>query len=202
MESAPPPLPPVPARPGERVVYRNRFVGVFLDPVRLPSGVDALFTRVRAGSGFPGVVVLPFRSGCVGLVRQYRPALDRDLWELPRGGAESASSRQEARRELAEETGALAVDLVSLGVLHPDSGLLESQVELFFAELDPDVPFSAVAEVSAVRWVPVPELLASVADGTLTDAFTVAAVSRAHLRGLLLPSQRALPPSRVAARPV
>lgn len=166
------------------LVYANAYIEVFFDPVVFPNGAGGRYTRIRVGQ-HDGVAVLPVRDGKIGLVRQYRYPIGAFCWEIPRGFADSDDTAMEAERELAEETGATGVAMVALGALHPDTGILDSTVRLFLAELPDEATFAAVDEVDDAVWLPIGEVLAMIGDGTITDSFTVAAASRAHLRGLI-----------------
>ena len=59
----------------------------------------------------------------VVLIRQYRPGLNRVLWELPAGCAEGNESPLEAaKRELFEETGFRGTSWTQLGCFSPNPG--------------------------------------------------------------------------------
>lgn len=91
-------------------------------------------------------------NGKIPLVRQYRPALERSIWELPSGLLEPPEKPgQTASRELFEETGLRAGPKVEgLGCLVPDSGRLENHLWAFFtAEVNPQ---------TAPDWRPEPRL--------------------------------------------
>ncbi len=55
----------------------------------------------------PSVVLIPIDDdGRVVLVRQYRPSVDRELWELPAGSLEPGETAEAAAaRECEEEIG-------------------------------------------------------------------------------------------------
>jgi ADP-ribose pyrophosphatase len=97
-----------------RTVFRGRLLHVFEDAVRLPGGQEAGREVVE----HPGAVtvVASDDSDRVILVRQWRHAVGRALWELPAGtrekGEEPAAT---ARRELTEETGYGAAEWRELG---------------------------------------------------------------------------------------
>jgi len=68
------------------------------------------------------------------LVRQYRPAVERETLELPSGHVElSEPPEASARRELLEETGYQASRMEWLGTLAPDTGRLGNRLWCFFA---------------------------------------------------------------------
>ncbi|HEV2386028.1 MAG TPA: NUDIX hydrolase [Candidatus Acidoferrales bacterium] len=87
-----------------RVVWRGRVFDVRRDRVREPGGVVAWREIVLH---YGSVVLVPvLDDGRILLVRQYRHATGRFLWELVAGRIERGERPgQAARRELEEETG-------------------------------------------------------------------------------------------------
>jgi ADP-ribose pyrophosphatase len=79
-------------------------------------------------------VVAVTEDGRLVLVRQFRPAVDRMMLELPSGHVEPGETpEQAARKELWEETGYRADTFTLLGNLTPDSGRLGNRMWCFFA---------------------------------------------------------------------
>ena len=71
-------------------------------------------------------------DGRLALVRQYRYAVDSWQLELPAGGIDAGESPAEAaRRELREETGYVASELVSLGMVYPSAGSTDEECHIF-----------------------------------------------------------------------
>ena len=92
-------------------------------------GNDAIprMHRVMIGGDRAGaVVVARNQQGAFALVRQRRLAIERDLWEFPRGMSEESDADGIATglRELLEETGFHGENGISLGQIYPDSGIL------------------------------------------------------------------------------
>ena len=66
------------------IVYKGRVFSVEVDNVFLPNGREQHLAIVRHP---PSVVIIPVQDdGQVVLIRQYRHALMRDIWEVPAGG--------------------------------------------------------------------------------------------------------------------
>jgi ADP-ribose pyrophosphatase len=102
------------------------------------------------------------KNGTFPLVRQFRPAIEEFTLELPSGHVDQGETpEQAARKELREETGFVANDLILLGSLSPDTGRLSNQLWCFFAP--------EVARDSADKFEPPPGLDPVVYDKPLRD---------------------------------
>jgi 8-oxo-dGTP pyrophosphatase MutT (NUDIX family) len=167
-------------RLAERAVYENRFATVYDDDVQFSDGHTGRYLRIVQSGGKPGVVMLPIAGNHIGIVRVYRYPTGTWEWGLPRGLAHGGDPEHTAREELLEELGARPPELISLGRMTPDSGILAAAVHLFAAIYD-HMPAAArdTTEVAAIRWVPLSELQAAVRSGEITDGFTFAALGAA-----------------------
>jgi ADP-ribose pyrophosphatase len=117
---------------GRRPAYDGRLLHVFEDTVRLPSGREARREVVE----HPGAVavVATAGDGRVVLVRQWRHALRRALWEVPAGTREPGEDpAQTARRELAEETGYTAARWRELGHAAVSPGYTSEEIWFYLA---------------------------------------------------------------------
>lgn len=113
-----------------RVVYRGRVFDLRSELVLEPGGVKAR----RELACHPGsVVLLPILpDGRLVLVRQYRHAARKLLWELVAGSIEPGESfRQAANRELAEETGFRGRSLKHILSFYPSPGFLTERMHLW-----------------------------------------------------------------------
>jgi ADP-ribose pyrophosphatase len=116
-----------------KVLFRGRVFTVRRDRIAEPGGV----LTTREIIAHPGsVVVLPVLSdGRIVLIRQYRHAAGRYLWELVAGHKEpNESAVTGAHRELLEETGYSARRVRELLRFYPSPGLLGERMDLFLAE--------------------------------------------------------------------
>ncbi|MFF9090873.1 NUDIX hydrolase [Streptomyces sp. NPDC014991] len=177
-------LRPVPAG----VVSAGRYLWYLRDPVRFPDGRLGLYDRIVPPPGSsPGVVVLPLAGPekRVVLIEHHRHATRSRHWEVVRGfGDPGATPEQNVARELREEISATATAVIPLGELHPDTGLLGHKVALYAAWVD---GVGEVEQGEAIRraiTVTPAEAEEMVADGRITDGFTVAALYRARLSGV------------------
>jgi len=91
-------------RLSSRRVYDGKVLALDVDEVEEPGGVHAVREVVRHRGS---VAALPVRAdGRIVLVRQYRYAVDAEVWELPAGRLDPGETPETgARRELEEEVG-------------------------------------------------------------------------------------------------
>jgi 8-oxo-dGTP pyrophosphatase MutT (NUDIX family) len=168
-----------------QVVGRTQRFVLRDDIIRFPDGAEAHYAVVESPDS--SFVVPYFENGDTMLVRQWRHAWDVSSWEVPAGtfdGDEDALTC--AQRELAEETGLVAVRYTSLGVVH-GAAFVTASAHLFLAE---DLTSSArrpetYEQDMEVLRVPFVDALRSALDGDIMHSGSVTALCRAA-RGLRL----------------
>jgi ADP-ribose pyrophosphatase len=132
------------------------------------------------------VVLAVDPEGRIPLVRQYRPVIERVQLELP-AGAITDAPEETARRELLEETGYEADELVELGSPFTEAGRLTSRAWVYFAPKAVRVaePVAQAHEPLEVVLVTQPQLLEAIENGAFALAGHVAAVGLALIHGAL-----------------
>jgi ADP-ribose pyrophosphatase len=130
-----------------RTVFEGRVFHVDEDRVRLPHGRELTLHVVRHA---PAAILVPMPDpGHVVLIRQYRYAVDRYLWELPAGTVDPGETpAQAAARECHEEIGLVPESVEPLGSMYPTPGYCDEEMYFFRltglrqpaapAALDPD----------------------------------------------------------------
>ena len=125
-----------------------------------------------------GVIVPILEDGRICLLEHYRYTLGRSILELPRGFAEEGESGWEAAvRELAEELGAVPVEITVLGQIIPDSGVNGNEVTIVKAKIESYElgQHDADEHIDGVRLVTLDELDEMIASDKIIDGFTLAA---------------------------
>ena len=101
--------------------FKGRIFTVTVDRVTVPNGRTVTLDMVR----HPGsVVLIPMQDdGHVVLIRQYRYALDRWIWELPAGSLDPGEDpAAAAARECEEEIGLIPGRVEFAGAWYPTPG--------------------------------------------------------------------------------
>ena len=170
-------------------IFDGKVLHVRLDEVTLPNGV--LSTREYCHHN-GAVCVIPLTDeGEVICVRQYRYPFHEDLLEIPAGKLDSPEEdpNDAVRRELREETGAVAKKIIYLGKYYPSPAILDECIYMYLATgLDfGDTEFDDDEFIESVR-VPLSKLVELTLDGKIRDGKTQIAALRAQMmidRGLL-----------------
>ncbi|MBA3659844.1 MAG: NUDIX hydrolase [Gemmatimonadales bacterium] len=117
--------------------YTGRVVNLDVDTVRFPDNSIGRLEMLR----HPGAsAVVPFLGDPrspnpeILLIRQFRHAADRFIWEIPAGRIDAGESPEVcARRELEEETGMAAEVLEPLTSIYTTPGFTDEVIHLFMA---------------------------------------------------------------------
>ena len=159
--------------------FTGRVVQVDVEDVTLPNGHVSTYEFVRHPGGSAVVALDDQRRVC--LLRQWRPAMNEWVWELPAGKRDHGEDPAEtARRELAEEAGRVATRWTDLGSNYPSPGVFCEVLYLYLAEgLSNTHTALEPGEVLEVHWVPLAEACAQALDGRLRDAKTIIGLLRA-----------------------
>jgi ADP-ribose pyrophosphatase len=114
----------------------------------------------------------------VVLVRQYRHALKRYIWEIPAGTLDPGEPvLQCAQRELTEETGYAAAQWQKLAEITPVPSYSDERIHLFLAtELSAASQNLDADEVLNVHCLPLAEVTGMIARSELQDAKSICAL--------------------------
>ncbi|MDR9826536.1 NUDIX hydrolase [Vibrio sp. FNV 38] len=169
-----------------QLIHQWKSIRLEQEQITLPNGKVVTHTNIQ----HPGAaVILPITpEGDIVLVDQYRPSLKKWLLELPAGTLEADECPLAcAKRELQEETGFVAEHFIELGQVTPLAGFCDEIQHLFVATgavkkfecaLDED-------EIINVSLQSLDKIQAAIVNNQLTDAKTIACISKAQLCGYL-----------------
>lgn len=178
----------------KRVVYSGHYLSAEQHSVILPDGRTALRDIVRPPDA---VAIVPIdENGLIYLVRQYRPAIRRAIYEIPAGiidqGERPATT---ARRECEEEIGLRPRKLIKLCTFYSAVGFSTGSIHLYLA--DGLVPgragHSDASEFLQVRPIPFEEAHRWVTSNRIIDAKSII--------GILWATQRLGPVQSIQRHP-
>ncbi|WP_062431259.1 NUDIX domain-containing protein [Herbidospora daliensis] len=164
-----------------REVYRNAWMSVIEDEIVLPDGTPGIYGYVQRADF---VLVIPEENGGFHLVEEYRYPIKRRSWSFPQGSAVAPTRDDEARTELAEETGLRAEELRFLGRLDNSHGLSTQSMHVFVATgLTPgETAREATEQDMRQKWVSRADFEQMILRGDVTDASSVAAYGLYQMR--------------------
>ncbi len=174
------------------VVYEDNYFLVVQDRVKFPSGRIGGYGRVieRASlTGISGTVMIPVVADQIVFVQIFRHATRQWEWELPRGYQEpDVSAEDNARREIVEELGVAPVRVELVGSVKPNTGLLSTEVSVYFtrlpndfARLQPADPDEGIGRIRLVQYDDINNFLLK----NVTCGFSLSGILLARLNKLI-----------------
>lgn len=166
-------------RQQENVVFTGQFGTLFRDDVVTTIGVASTYLRWQWAT--PGVVVVPVSGFGTCVLPMYRYPIGDSSLEYPRGGVEDGETVVDAaRREAHEESGLLLRGVEQIGVIHPDTGLLETPVAVCRGWVDDPLKecgsaLEVLESAGAPRWLSDAEVWSAIGAGNIRCAITIAA---------------------------
>lgn len=167
----------------KKYIYKGRIINLRCDTAELPNGKQALREVVEHPGGVT-VAALTDENELM-FVRQFRYPYSEVILEIPAGKLEKGEDPFEAgKRELREETGAIAENYIDIGKFYPTPGYCGEIIHMYaatgltFTSLDLDED-----EFLAPERIPLEKAVQMVLDNEIRDGKTQAAVLKvAELR--------------------
>ncbi len=171
------------------VILDDPYNIIVRDLVQFPDGDMRGYGRSIATASLKGgraTVIFPEYEGKILLIHLFRHVTRKWHYEVPRGyGEPNISPEENARKEIEEEIGGKIKELVSLGEMYNNNGYEAIPVSLFYAKLKSVGKANVNEGIESFVWLSVKELEEWIADEKITDGFTIAAYTRAKLKGLI-----------------
>ena len=165
---------------GKKPIFSGRVVDQSVERIELPTGRETTVEFVRH-RGAAAVAALR-EDGHLIMVRHYRHCAGGWLLEVPAGKIDGGEDPEDcARREVEEETGYRAGQLVPLGWIWTTPGFSDEKIWLYLArDLDPSTQKLESDEALTVEEIPFKEGLRMARDGMIQDAKTICTLLRAE----------------------
>lgn len=164
-----------------RVVYENPWITLREDEVINPGGGRNTYGHIQFKKKAIAIVPLD-EDGNTWIVGQDRYTLGEYSWEVPMGASEPGEEPlATAHRELREETGLSADEMVQIMRLHTSNSITDEEGFVFVATglSHGETDFDEM-EVLDIRKLPLEDVVAMIGRGEMTDAISVAAVLRVY----------------------
>ncbi|MEG0630687.1 MAG: NUDIX hydrolase [Christensenellaceae bacterium] len=164
-----------------QTLYKGCVFEVQKDTVQLPNKKISVREVVRHNGG--ACVCAMDSEYNVFFVRQFRYAYNKEILEMPAGKLEKDEDAYSAAvRELREETGIAACDMISLGEMYPSVGYTDEVISMYLAvnltqseqQLDED-------EFVKIEKIPFEQAMQMVLTGEIKDAKTQICLLKAYL---------------------
>lgn len=162
------------------VIYKGKIFNIEKNDVVLSNNLNRTREIVRHKGG---VVILAEKGNNILMVKQYRFAVKKILFELPAGklDKENEDILSAAKRELMEETGHSAKNWKPLGYIIPSPGFCDEKLHLFFAtDLTYDKPNPDEGEILEHFELPKQKVFDMIKTGEILDAKTICTIMKAY----------------------
>lgn len=162
-------------------VFPGRLIKVYRDDVELPNGDKTTREVVRHPGG--ATVCAIDKDLNVTMVRQFRYAYAESVLELPAGKLEKGEDPSAAaKRELHEETGLVADELLPLGIMYPSPGYTDEIIYMYLAiHVEQDEQKLDKDEFVNVEKIPFGEAIQMVMQGGIADGKSQVALLKSYL---------------------
>ena len=163
---------------GTQEVFNGRIIRVRVDKVELADGQISSREIVEHNGGV--AVAALNEEGKLLMVKQYRKPFECVTLEIPAGKLEKGEDPEKCgRRELHEETGYVAKDMVKLGELYPTPGYCAEKITVYFTkDMEKSSQMLDDDEFLDVCSYTIDDLYKMVENGEIRDAKTAYAILR------------------------
>lgn len=156
-------------------VYDNPWIQLQHHEVTNPAGKPGIYGKVCFKSQAVGIIPVD-ENGNTWLVGQHRYTLDAWSWEIPMGGSPLAEDcTKTAARELEEETGLVAGELIEIMHLHTSNSITDEEGRIYLARnLTSGKQSLEETEDIEIQKLTLKDAVQMAQDGRISDSISVA----------------------------
>ena len=164
-----------------KTIHEGRVFRLITENITLKNGVTTDIDYIQH-PGAAAIVALKDHEHLL-MLKQYRHALNTDIWEIPAGTLEPGEPIDNcAQRELTEETGYSADQWHRLGEITPVPGYSNERIHVYLAmELKPSVSNLDDDEMITVHEVKFADAVEMIKSGEIQDSKTITSLYLASI---------------------
>ena len=158
------------------LVYRGKAVSLKKEEVLLPSG-KKIYREIVIHRGASAIIPV-MDNGDIIFVRQYRHPIGEYILEIPAGTLKEGEDPEAcARRELEEETGYRAGELIHLLTIYPSPGYSSERLYLYLArKLEKGNQNLEADEDISIMFLSLEDALEAIRERRIRDAKTIVGI--------------------------
>ena len=166
----------------DTLIHKGNLITLNREKVELREGGYTHFDIVKHPGG--AVIAALNDNNEICLLKQWRHAVNKEIWEAPAGCLEPGEPPLEtAKRELEEEAGVCASEWQDLGPIVTTPGFCNEVLHLFKAfQISEGTTNLDGPERLTAHWIPLEHAYALVVSGAIKDAKTLAILLKLKLR--------------------
>ncbi len=164
-------------RIARELVAKGSIIDYYKDTMELPNGNVVKWDHIEHKGAAAVIPVLD--NGNIVMVKQFRNAIERSIWEIPAGGLDGKEepSKIAAIRELKEETGYESEQVEFLITIHTTVAFCSEKIDIYVAhDLQRGEQKLDENEFVEVKEFSLSELCEMIYAGEITDSKTISAL--------------------------
>lgn len=165
------------------VVYKSPYNMLVVDLISNKKGGFFTYERIIPTAEGRGVVCIPVIDDKLVLLRQYRHSIREYQLCFPRGfGENGLTAFENAEKELEEEICAKTTEMIKLGEVVADSGVLSGRADVILCKISEAGFHDEYEGIVNVAKLTLQQIEKMISCGEINDGFTLAALELYHAK--------------------
>lgn len=163
-----------------KTIFKGKVVTLTVDDVLCSNNIKSKREVIHHNGGAAILVVIDNK---VLLEKQFRYPFNDYIYEIPAGKLELNEDPKEAAiRELEEETGLIALDIVDLGFMYPSVGYTNEVIKLYLVTNVKEGNLNLdIDEVIDVEYIDIDKVNEMILNNEIVDSKTIVALHKYNL---------------------